>query len=358
MPYKLNPLAPLNLCYYEDVETIGDTRYLLLDQITPQTIINGMPIFDAGIQVGHQGEDYTCYFELTQTDALGGGSIPYLKGFSSQATNNIIALDSWVEIVGGDGTTLSPAKLFFVDVDNNKSIALYYDSANGALRTTDGSNFDLSGGTFYLHLGYNIGINCDDYLIHLFGRNQLKVGDFGILDFSALSEDRTFTFPDATGTIALIEDIPELVWGNIGGTLSDQTDLQDVLDSKLENIVEDTTPELGGELSAGAHSVGFTQQSATGDGTTTIDWKLGNKFFFTFGAQNEVFTFTAPSEVCNLSLVLKQDATGNRTATFPATVKWAGGIAPTLSTGANAVDIISFYYNGTNFYGVANFNFS
>ncbi len=130
------------------------------------------------------------------------------------------------------------------------------------------------------------------------------------------------------------------------------------LTNKLENVSEDTTPELGGELDCGAHSIGFTQQLTTGDGTTTIDWKLGNKFKFTFGAQNDTFTFTAPSNPCSLTLVLIQDGTGSRTATWPANVKWAGGSAPTLSTGANAIDIISFYYDGSSFYGVASLDFS
>jgi len=126
----------------------------------------------------------------------------------------------------------------------------------------------------------------------------------------------------------------------------------------LGNIVEDTTPQLGGELDCQAHSVGFTQQTATGDGTTTIDWKLGNKFYFTFGAQNDTFTFTAPTHECNLLLVLKQDGTGGRTATWPVTVLWPAGTAPTLSTGINAIDIIAFYYDGTNYFGVSNLNFS
>jgi len=129
-------------------------------------------------------------------------------------------------------------------------------------------------------------------------------------------------------------------------------------DSALQDIVDDTTPELGGELDAGAHSIGFTLQTATGDGTTTIDWKLGNKFKFTFGAQNETFTFTAPSNPCSVSLIMVQDGTGSRTATWPATVKWAGGTAPTLTTDASSVDIISFYFDGTSYFGVGSLNFS
>ena len=126
----------------------------------------------------------------------------------------------------------------------------------------------------------------------------------------------------------------------------------------LANIVEDTTPQLGGELDCQAHSIGFTQQTTTGDGTTTIDWRLGNKFKFTFGAQNDTFTFTAPTNPCNLLLVLIQDGTGSRTATWPGTVKWANGTAPTLSTAAGAIDICSFYWDGTNYFGVANFAFA
>ena len=104
--------------------------------------------------------------------------------------------------------------------------------------------------------------------------------------------------------------------------------------------------------------IGFVQQTATGDGTTTVVWTSGNKFKFTFGAQNETFTFTAPSNPCNLVLMLIQDGTGGRTATWPATVKWVGGSAPTLSTAAGAVDIVSFYYDGTNYYGVASLAFA
>ena len=127
----------------------------------------------------------------------------------------------------------------------------------------------------------------------------------------------------------------------------------------MTDLVDDATPQLGGELDAGAHSIGFTLQTATGVvGTTTIDWKLGNKFKFTFGAGNETLAFTAPTKPGNFVLMIVQDSTGGRTITWPATVKWPGGTAPTLSTAASAVDIVSFLYDGTNYYGVASLNFS
>jgi hypothetical protein len=116
---------------------------------------------------------------------------------------------------------------------------------------------------------------------------------------------------------------------------------------------------IGGELDAGANSIGFTMQTATGDGTTTVDWKLGNHFDFTFGAFNETFTFTAPTKPGVYTMSLKQDSVGSRTATWPATVKWPAGTAPTLTTTATTgYDVCSFRFDGTNFYAVSTLNFS
>ena len=72
---------------------------------------------------------------------------------------------------------------------------------------------------------------------------------------------------------------------------------------------------------------------------------------------NETIAFTHPTNPCNLVLVMKQDATGSRTATWDADVFFPGGTHPTLTTGANLVDIISFYYDGTNFFGMCGLDF-
>lgn len=98
-------------------------------------------------------------------------------------------------------------------------------------------------------------------------------------------------------------------------------------------------------------------QTATGDGDTTVIWGLGNVMYFTFGAFNESFTFTAPPGVAKITLFLKQDGVGSRTATFPGTVLWPGNVAPTLSTGAADVDIVAFIWDGSNYFGLFNGNF-
>lgn len=184
-----------------------------------------------------------------------------------------------------------------------------------------------------------------------------------------LSDQKTITYSGVTDGLPQglkvkevdgtpdVDQVNSLIVPN--GSLTDNADGSvSIAFGGIGSIVEDTTPQLGGELDCQANSIGFTNQTATGDGTTTIDWGLGNKFVFTFGAFNETFTFTAPAKPGNFLLKMIQDGTGSRTATWPASVKWPSGTAPTLSTAASSVDIISFYYDGTNYYGVGSLDFS
>ena len=64
-------------------------------------------------------------------------------------------------------------------------------------------------------------------------------------------------------------------------------------------------------------------------------------------------TITMPTATSGKSFImfLKQDATGSRTVTW-STVKWPGGTAPTLTSTASRQDILSFFADGTNWYGV------
>ena len=61
---------------------------------------------------------------------------------------------------------------------------------------------------------------------------------------------------------------------------------------------------------------------------------------------------TSPTAGQSFILRLTQAATGMTTATFTG-VKWPGGTAPTITATASAVDIISFVYIGTSWYGNA-----
>lgn len=115
---------------------------------------------------------------------------------------------------------------------------------------------------------------------------------------------------------------------------------------------------LQSNLNIGAHTAYFTETDNGNSGTAdTIDWTVSNKQKSTLTG-NCTFTFTAPPGPCSLILKLVQDGTGSRLVTWPAAVHWPDGTAPTLTVTASKVDIITFYYDGTTYFGNAALNFT
>ena len=106
---------------------------------------------------------------------------------------------------------------------------------------------------------------------------------------------------------------------------------------------------------------GYIDRFDNGNSTAnmTIDFNNGNTHACVLtGAPNCTITLSNPKAGAFYTLEIKQGAGGSKTITWPASVKWSGGTAPTLSTTAGRTDIVSLYYNGTNYVGVgAGFNF-
>ena len=68
--------------------------------------------------------------------------------------------------------------------------------------------------------------------------------------------------------------------------------------------------------------------------------------------QNCTLTFPTAVAGQSFTLILKQGSAGSYTITWPGTVKWASGTAPTLSTTAGKIDVLGFFSpDGTNWFG-------
>ena len=137
-------------------------------------------------------------------------------------------------------------------------------------------------------------------------------------------------------------------------------------DTGITDVVDDTTPQLGGNLDLNGNNitgtgaipaanitgtisgvnfkdVGLTTNAigSIGGGTQDIDLTLGNSVSGTVDTSTTTFTFsnpTASDELCIFSIVLTNG--GSQTVNFPASVDWEGGTAPTLT--AAGVDILIF----------------
>jgi len=147
------------------------------------------------------------------------------------------------------------------------------------------------------------------------------------------------TTPDPSYAVDIVGEVNTDTGYRIGDT---------IILNVNRDLVNARTASFGSEYNNGSQS----------GPSYTINWNNGQKQTITLTGNITSLTLTAPAGVGNFLLRIVQDATGGRTITWPGSVKWAGGTAPTLSTGANAEDIITFYYNGTSYYGVGSLNFA
>ena len=134
----------------------------------------------------------------------------------------------------------------------------------------------------------------------------------------------------------------------------------------LKNLVEDTTPQLGGELDcqnniiSAAKTVGFNSEldGGTETGNFSVDFSLAQKQKTTLTANTITLTLdTTDLKVGNYLLKIVNG--GLTTLTWAAesgSIFWPGGSAPTLTS--SGTDIGSIYFDGTNFWAQAGLDFN
>jgi len=112
-------------------------------------------------------------------------------------------------------------------------------------------------------------------------------------------------------------------------------------------------------VEGGIYSQEITNSAAA---TININWYTGIQQRVTLNQAGHTVNFSNGRPGATHRLVLCQDGTGSRTVTtWPSTVRWSGGTAPTLTTTVGRCDVISFIVtNGTStqiFLGVSTTNF-
>ena len=105
-------------------------------------------------------------------------------------------------------------------------------------------------------------------------------------------------------------------------------------------------------IEAGVFTNGYTEETVTANTSTayTIDLANGSVQILTLTG-NCTFTFPTATAGKSFTLLLKQDATGSRTVTWPAAVKWPSSTAPTITSTASKADKYVFTADGTYWWG-------
>jgi hypothetical protein len=151
---------------------------------------------------------------------------------------------------------------------------------------------------------------------------------------------------DGSGDVGAFTPSTDNAIVRYNGTGGNSIQNSDVIVTDSGNIEENRLITFIGEVNNGLSGT-----------TPAINWREGQKQAITLN-NNATFVFVNPPEACNLLLRLIQDAGGTNTAAWPTGVLFPGGTDPVLTVAGDAIDIVSFYYDGNQYYGVASLDFS
>ena len=136
------------------------------------------------------------------------------------------------------------------------------------------------------------------------------------------------------------------------------SNIQTQLDTKLSSVDLSSYTgdvDITGELVVDSYNETFGTITSS-SGAATIDCEAGNVFSHTL-SENTTYTFSNPPSSgtsYGFSLKIIQDSSASGyTATWPTSVDWPNGNAPTFTNTASAVDQLVFYTHdgGTTWYG-------
>ncbi len=93
--------------------------------------------------------------------------------------------------------------------------------------------------------------------------------------------------------------------------------------------------------------------------TLSVDWFNGNAQMVQLTNGANAITFTSAQPGGRYLLEIKQPASGAAgTVTWDANVRWSGSVPPTLTATNSQTDLVTLYYNGTNFMAVASLDYA
>lgn len=240
-----------------------------------------------------------------------------------------VALGTSGQVLKSNGTTDAPS--FQTDAGSSTSLQDAYD--NGENITTDATN-----GAVKIQRG--TASDTDNVLEILNGAGTVKAqikGDGEISttgtkiwlnDFELTDQGVYIRIQSFSGKILSLNPL----WNNIaiGKTSADE---------KLD---------IDGNIKANTFTSGEYDAGTSGT-TKTIDWDNGSTQKVEMTG-NCTFTLSNPVVGATYVLKLTQDGTGTRTGTFPASVLTAGGAGITLSTASGDVDVLTLFWDGTNYF--------
>ena len=327
------------LAYYRDLTGYGNTYS---QGVTPSSSKVSIPFYNGTHSISYTnnavmdsvtGAIYVNNKRLADTTQLltVGSNITNTSGTISINYSNVVAALGYMPYNASNPSSYIAKSA--LSATNNSSTSIFsYNSTTGAY------NFDSTkfAGN---NLVYNAGLLGADTST---GATKLATQGYASRlgsNYAGLSTVNTFTTANYFKSI----------WAN--------KDSIPITTGKTWVLVEDTAT---GQIKRQFASVDTSIATLT-DGsiiTWDVQSKASSSAVVTLAGTGRTLTISNPATNGIYTLKIIQDGTGSRTiTTYPTTTYWSYGGIPTLTTTANAIDIISFWYTGSSkYYGVINLN--
>ena len=124
-------------------------------------------------------------------------------------------------------------------------------------------------------------------------------------------------------------------------------------DISVEGVLKDTKIKSYSEV---------ISYNSTANGSVIIDFNNANIHELTLTGNITSLIIDNPptsANVGNITIIIKQDAIGGRTISWPSSFKWSGGEEPSLTTDAHSIDTVNIYTTdgGSNYYATSALDF-
>lgn len=275
------------------------------------------------------------------------------------------APDQTVALTGAGGTSISGTYPSFTITSTSFALPVATDTTLGGIELFSDTDQTVVANavTTTAARTYGIQLNSDDQAVVNvpWTDTTYTVGDGGLTEINFTSADNT-----KLDGIEASADVTDTANVTAAGALMDSEvtnlaqvkafDSADYATAAQGATADAALPKAGGTVTGTVvFEAAITEDAETLTGTTTtIDLATATNFVHTLTGDT-TYTFSNPATTGNataFTLKIIQDATA-RTITWPASVDWAGGTAPTLTATSGGVDVFVFYTidGGTTYYG-------